>query len=240
MCERASIPSILAASLPAAGCNAPDKRVLFSSIPCVCIQAESPVGFWVYILAPLWLPLCYSLAAHLVEEVDDDVVLLHAQAVEVLPHHVGQLVLGLSPELFAPCDCRRVEANAPRLREHPFVVVADEGGRCLEAVCSAVGVEDVPLKSRPLKLLGGNRRALAGAWRKRGTKQMQKPEGRPTPGALVSCVLAVGSGAAAAAAAVELALVTSRRLEPALLATLRILDPPPLPFFSLAVGVSAL
>ena len=103
-------------------------------------------------VSSLWLPFCDPLTSDLVEEVDDDVVLLHAQAVEVLPHDVCQLVLGLSPELFASCDCRRVEANASRLGEHPFVMVADEGGWRLEAVRTAVGVEDVSLESRPLKL----------------------------------------------------------------------------------------
>lgn len=67
---------------------------------------------------------------------------------------------------------------------------------------------------------------------------MQGSEGRPTPGVLASCALAVEVGAVATAF-VELAFVTSRRLEPAALATLRIFEPPP-PFFSFEVGVSAL
>jgi hypothetical protein len=103
-----------------------------------------------------------------------------------------------------------------------------------------------PSRKRAIEAVAGRQRDVSGTHpgKKERDKDRKKPEGRPTPGALVSCVLAVESGAvaaaAAAAAAVELALVTSRRLEPALLATLRILDPPPLPFFSLAVGVSAL
>jgi hypothetical protein len=51
-------------------------------------------------------------------------------------------------------------------------------------------------------------------------------------------VLGAEVGAAATAFA-ELAFVTSRRLEPAALATLRIFVPPP-PFLSFVVGVSAL
>jgi hypothetical protein len=84
------------------------------------------------------------------EEFNDDVVFLHAEAVEVLPHHIGQLVFVLSSECFALCDGRRVEANAPRLGQYPFVVVADESRRGLETVCSAVGVEDLSLESGPL------------------------------------------------------------------------------------------
>jgi hypothetical protein len=87
-----------------------------------------------------------------VEEVDNDVVLYHAQAIEVLAYHVGQPVLALPAELFASCDCWGVEANASRLGEDPFVVVADEGGRRLEAVGSAVGMQDVPVKGGPLQL----------------------------------------------------------------------------------------
>ena len=103
-----------------------------------------------YILASLGLSFCHPLTPHFMEELDDDVVFLHAQAVEVLPHHIGQLVLVLSSEFFALCDGRRVEANAPRLGQYPFVVVADESGRCLETVGSAVGVEDFSLESGPL------------------------------------------------------------------------------------------
>jgi hypothetical protein len=58
---------------------------------------------------------------------------------------------------------------------------------------------------------------------------------------LASCVFAAVSDAVAAAALVgALAFVTSRRLEPALLATLRIFDPPPPPFFSFEVAASVL
>lgn len=84
------------------------------------------------------------------EELDNDVVFLHAQAVEVLPHDIGQLVFVLPPDFLALCDGRGVEADAPRLGQYPFVVVADEGGWCLETVCSAVGVEDLSLESGPL------------------------------------------------------------------------------------------
>ena len=74
--------------------------------------------------------------------------------------------------------------------------------------------------------------------RKKEERKRKQGVGTPrTPGALASCVLAAASGAAGTAVAVELALVTSRRLEPALLATRRILVPPPLPFFSLPVGM---
>ena len=79
---------------------------------------------------------------------------MHAQAVEVFSHHVGQLVFVLPPKIPASCDGRRVEANAPGLGEGPFVVVADEGCRCLEAVGAAVGVEDVSFEGGPLELLG--------------------------------------------------------------------------------------
>lgn len=56
---------------------------------------------------------------------------------------------------------------------------------------------------------------------------------------LASCVSAVDSGAGVTAV-VAFAFVTSRKLEPALLATLRILVPPPLPFLSFADWVSVL
>jgi hypothetical protein len=69
-------------------------------------------------------------------------------------------------------------------------------------------------------------------------KQTHRAKGRPTPGVLASGALGAEVGAAATAFA-ELAFVTSRRLEPAALATLRIFVPPP-PFFSFVVSVSAL
>lgn len=114
---------------------------------------ELPPNFRMYMFSSLRLPFGYPLASHFVEEVDDDVVLLDTQAIEVLSYHVGQLVFGLSAELLASCDCRRVEADAPWLGEDPIVVVANEGGRRLEAVGSAICVEDVPFEGGPLKLL---------------------------------------------------------------------------------------
>ena len=117
-------------------------------------------------------------------------------------------------------------------------MVANEGGRGLETVCSTVGVEDVPFEGRPLQL-----------FEKASVSEciIQRTEGLPTPGVLASCVfvpaadLAAAAAAAAAAAFVAFAFATSRKFVPALLATLRILplDPAPLPFFSFA-GVSAL
>jgi hypothetical protein len=79
----------------------------------------------------------------------------------VLSHDVSQLVLGLPPKLFASCDCRRVEPNASWLSEDPFVVIADEGGRRLEAVCATVCVENVPVEGGPLQLFGANTLANA-------------------------------------------------------------------------------
>ncbi len=211
------------------------------------------------VLASLRLALCDALAPDLVEELDEHIVLLHAQAIEVLSHHVGQLVLVLPPKILASCDCRRVEADAAGLGEGPFVVVADEGCRCLEAVGAAVGVEDVSFEGGPLQLLGASvSNCVISKGRKKKERQRcgKKKKRLLTPGVLVSCVLAVvsGTGAAAEAAAaaaaaatialVALAFVTSRRLEPALLATRRILvpawAPAPPPFFSFKIGASAL
>lgn len=59
-----------------------------------------------YVLDSRRFPFRHSLVAHLVQELDDDVVLLHTQPVEVFPDHVGQLVLSLSAELFASCNRR--------------------------------------------------------------------------------------------------------------------------------------
>lgn len=112
--------------------------------------SELSLAFNMYILAPWRLSLFHPLAPHLVKEIDDDIVLLNAHAVKVLSHYVGQLVLGLSSELFASCDRGGVEPDASRLRQHPFVVVADEGSRRPEAVGSAIRMEDVPVKSGPL------------------------------------------------------------------------------------------
>jgi hypothetical protein len=106
----------------------------------------------------------------------------------VLPHDIGQLVLGLPPKLFAPCDCRRVEPNAPWLGEDPFVVIADEGGRCLEAVRATVGVENVPVKGGPLQLFGA--KTLANAlWRTESDcndPRSYLPQGCSPPVCLVS------------------------------------------------------
>jgi hypothetical protein len=117
------------------------------------------------------------------------------------------------------------------------MVVANEGGRGLETVCSTVGVEDVPFEGRPLQL-----------FEKESVSEciIRRTEGLPTPGVLASGVFVPAADLAAAAAAavaafVAFAFATSRKFVPALLATLRILplDPAPLPFFSFA-GVSAL
>ena len=180
----------------------------------------------------------------------------------MLSHDVGQLVLVLPPKIFASCDCRRVEAHTAGLGEGPFVVVADEGCRCLEAVGAAVGVEDVSFEGGPLQLLGeqGSQRQqlrnTRGESKKKSGSDAKDKKRLLTPGVLFSCVLAVvsGTGAAAEAAAaaaaaatialVALAFVTSRRLEPALLATRRILVlawvPAPPPFFSFKIGASPL
>lgn len=146
-------------------------------------------------------PGCAPPTPRLVEEVDNDVVLLHAQAVEVPPHRVAQLIFGLPPELLGPCDCGRVEADAPRLGEDPFVVLADEGGRRLEAVGSAVTVEDVPLKGGPLQLFffvpfePSASRTLRASWRRQRMGHPEEARGLPTPGLVASCALAVESGA---------------------------------------------
>jgi hypothetical protein len=145
-----SLQGLYAVAAAAAAMLEPRECCIPPSVYVSCIVFESPLQFRVCVVSSLWFPLCYPLTSDLVEEVYDDVVLLHAQAVEVLPHDVCQLVLGLSPELFASRDCRRVEANASRLGEHPFVVIADEGSRRLQAVRSAVRVEDVSFESGPL------------------------------------------------------------------------------------------
>lgn len=93
-----------------------------------------------------------GLALDLVEEIDDDVILYHAQAVEVFSYRSCQLVFALSPKLFAPRDCGRVEADATSLGENPLVVIARECGRGVEAVCAAICVEDFSFEGRPLKL----------------------------------------------------------------------------------------
>ena len=125
------------------------------------------------VLASLRFALCDSLGPDLVEELDDHVVLLYAHPVKVFSHDVGQLVLGLPPEISAPCDGRRVEANAARLREDPLVVVAEEGCRRLEAECAAVSVEDVSFEGGPLQLSGA-KKGLAIASRAERTAAMQE------------------------------------------------------------------
>jgi len=239
-----SHPYILACEIcPLLGAAMPQKKECCVPPPhAPCPAIELLLDCRMYILALRRFALCDSLSPGLVEEIDDDVVLLHPQAVEVLSHHIRQLVFVLPPEVFASCNCRRVEANATGLGEDPAVVVADEGGRRLQAVCSAVRVENVSFEGGPLKLLQQESVSNCVVRRKNG-KQCRKTGRRLTPGVLGSCVLTVGSGAGAAAL-VALAFVTSRRLEPALLATLRILllewDAAAPPFFSFDVGVSAL
>ncbi len=88
----------------------------------------------------------------LVEEVNNDVVFLYTETVEMLPHSVRKLVFGLSAKFFASRNRWGVNADAPSSGEDPLMDVAGEGGRGVEAVGSAVSVEDVAVESGPLKL----------------------------------------------------------------------------------------
>lgn len=91
------------------------------------------------------------LAPHFVNQVDDDIVLLDAQAIEVLPHGHGEL-LSVLPHLFPPCHGRGVYANAAWSHEYRLVEGAGEGAGRVELVFATVCVESVSVESRPLKL----------------------------------------------------------------------------------------
>lgn len=97
-------------------------------------------------------PLGDGLVPDFMEEIDNDVVLYDAQAVEVFPHRACQLVFALSSEFFAPRDRRRVEPDAASLSEDPLMIVARECGRGVEAVRATVCVEDFSFEGWPLEL----------------------------------------------------------------------------------------
>lgn len=91
------------------------------------------------------------LAPYFVNQVDDDIVLLDAQAIEVFPHSHGELLSVLS-YFFPPCHGRGVYADAAWSHEYRLVEGAGEGAGRVELVFAAVCVESVSVESRPLKL----------------------------------------------------------------------------------------
>lgn len=112
----------------------------------------SPLKISIRLIRFPLLSLCDAAAANLMQKIDNHVVLLNPEAVKVLPYCIRELVLALSSQFLTPCDRRGVEPDAPRLGENPLVDVVLEGGRCVEAVRSAVFVKDVARKRRPLEL----------------------------------------------------------------------------------------
>lgn len=268
-CARVSVPNplrllALGQDLKQSSLRCRKSRVLYPSPlhnPCR-LPPPSCLPRGVYILPPPLLPatsttspsLPHPLRPDLVQKVHNHIILLDSQPIKVLAHDVGQRVLLLSAHVAPPRNGRRVQPDTPGLREHPLVVVADERRRGAQAVRPPVGVQHVTVEGGPLELAGGKTlvvvAAVGGGARHQGPR---KDEGQLTPGALASVACPAASGAAAAAAATAavgadvgaLALVTSRRLEPALLATRRILPPlaapdpaPPPPFFSFVEPVA--
>lgn len=73
----------------------------------------------------------------------------------MLPRRAGELLLALSPRLFAPGHCGRAQTDAAGLGEDAPVVVVGEGGGGAGKVGAAVGVEDVAVEEGPLELVGG-------------------------------------------------------------------------------------
>lgn len=93
-----------------------------------------------------------------VYQVDDNVVLLDADAVEVLPDRERELLLRL-PLLPLPTGHRgRLEADAPRPLEDEVVVGLGEGGGRVEVIFAAVGVEKLAVEGGPLNLEGDTMR----------------------------------------------------------------------------------
>ena len=119
-----------------------------------CALCKSPFHRWEYVL--FWFsgqfPFRNPHAPDLVEKVDNDIVFLYAQAVKMLPHRIRQGILALSAEFSASRDRGRVDPDAPRLRKDPLMDGISEGCRSVQAVGSAVSMENVPLESGPLKL----------------------------------------------------------------------------------------
>lgn len=91
-------------------------------------------------------------------QVDNDVVLLDADSVEVLPDRERELLLRLTL-LSPPTGHRgRLETDAPGLREDEVVVGLGEGGGCVEVIFAAVGVEELAVEGGPLDLDGDTMR----------------------------------------------------------------------------------
>lgn len=106
-------------------------------------------------------------ASNFVDELHNGVVFLYPEAVEVLAHRLGQLLLVLAL-LLAPQHRRGVETYASGLGEYRFVEGAREAARGVEVIFSAVGVERVAVKRGPLKLEGRPKSARIQFQRARG------------------------------------------------------------------------
>lgn len=85
-------------------------------------------------------------------EVNNDIVLLDPYAIEVLPYGQCQSVFALSFEPLLAEHCRRMQPEARRLRENPFVICAREGYRCIYVVLSTVRVKDLSFEGGPWQL----------------------------------------------------------------------------------------
>ena len=93
-----------------------------------------------------------GIAANLVNEINNHVVLLDADAIEVFSHSECEVVFTLSASLTAADHGRRVDTDPSRLRQDPLVVWVREGGRCIQAVLAAVSVKDGSFERVPLNL----------------------------------------------------------------------------------------
>lgn len=91
-------------------------------------------------------------------QVDNNVVLLDADAVEMLPDRECELFLRLALLPLPTGHRGRLEADAPRTLEDEVVVGLGERGRCVEVIFAAVGVEELAVEGGPLDLDGGTMR----------------------------------------------------------------------------------
>lgn len=103
-----------------------------------------------------------TLVFRLVEPVDDDVALGDAKSVEVLPHGHCQLVLVYSSFRFCACHGRRHAADA--LAKDDVAEWVLERRRGVEAVGSAVALEDGRLLRCPFHLRGAWLSARGAHW----------------------------------------------------------------------------
>lgn len=90
---------------------------------------------------------------NLIDEVDNHVVLLDTHSVEMFANRKSEVILALAACLSFADHCGRVDADAVGLGQDPLSVRIGEGGRGVQAMLAAVGMENLSIESGPLHLL---------------------------------------------------------------------------------------